>query len=374
MPQKDVWILQYAFTGPWKVTAALKGALYELEHCSTPSQKEKKHASNLSSYPTELIPFKPVDGPDTWYGQLYKPIAAHPFKEAGIKGFTPMSPFKITSHLLTTDHNSAFHWPSLSELNNKIVPFPWSSEEERRKFLTGDSILTLLVMYTGPPLAAPTYPCPANPPLNTLTRSIIQSSDKLFFIFKSIGQNDACKWRLVCVAFQESMSAYPSCLQDGHFLLDFSICHPSNSQVNAINQRYWLQYHTLSKLLNPLSSTDTHLIRPYDTLEDYVTRHKLCPFRKWLNLTHIDTFIHGPFEFAAAQGCKTQDRISQADWDILKMHLDMFHKSLPQFDVPSYSVHVDRGAPISFHDTAISCQLVLTTSHIGSTLGTPTSP
>ena len=40
----------------------------------------------------ELIPFQPVNGADTRYGQLYKPISAHPFKEAGIKGFAPIQP------------------------------------------------------------------------------------------------------------------------------------------------------------------------------------------------------------------------------------------------------------------------------------------
>jgi hypothetical protein len=63
--------LQYAFTGPWRITAILKGASYELEHCSTPNRKDKKHASDLSSYPLELIPFEPVDGSDTQYGQLH---------------------------------------------------------------------------------------------------------------------------------------------------------------------------------------------------------------------------------------------------------------------------------------------------------------
>jgi hypothetical protein len=111
-------------------------------------------------------------------------------------------------------------------------------------------------MYTGPPTTAPNYPHSAIPPLNTLTWSIIQSSDKLFFISISIGQNDAREWRLDRVAFQESISAYPSCLQDRHFLLDFYICHPSDSRLNAINQHYWPQYHTLSKLQNPLSSMD----------------------------------------------------------------------------------------------------------------------
>ncbi len=57
-------MLQYAFTGPWCSTAILKGASFELQHCSTPHWKDKKHASDLSLYPLELIPFKPVKGFD----------------------------------------------------------------------------------------------------------------------------------------------------------------------------------------------------------------------------------------------------------------------------------------------------------------------
>ncbi len=242
------------------------------------------------------------------------------------------------------------------------------------KFFLGDSISTLPFMYTGPPPTTPTYPYPALPPLNTLTWSIIQSSDKLFFISNSIGQNDACEWRLVHVALPECMSAYPSCLQDGCFLLDFYISilatHVSMPSTSIISCNITLSVS--SKILN-LSWTHT-LICPSDTPEDYVTRHKLCPFWKWLNLTHIDMFIHGPFEFPIAHGCKTQDCISQANWDVLKTHLDMFHNPLQQFDVPSYSIHVDRGTHVSFHDAAMSHQLVLTTSHVGGALGTPPSP
>ncbi len=51
------------------------------------------------------------------------------FKEAGINGFDPIKPFKISINL-TTDQLSEFHWPSLSELNDDLYPFPWSSEEE----------------------------------------------------------------------------------------------------------------------------------------------------------------------------------------------------------------------------------------------------
>jgi hypothetical protein len=119
------------------------------------------------------------------------------------------------------------------------------------------------------------------------------------------------------------MSFYPSCPQDGCFLLEFFICHPSDSRINAVNQRYWLQLHTLGKLQSPLNLTETHLIKPPDTLVDYAQRHKLRPFCKWINLTHLNMFIHGPFEFASIHGWKTQDCVSQVNWDVLKSHLDM---------------------------------------------------
>jgi hypothetical protein len=252
--------LTYAFTGPWRITALLKGASDELEPCSTPNRKEKKHASNLSPYPLELIPFQPLGGFDTRYGQLHKPITAHPFKEADINGVDPIKPFKISTNFLMTDKLSEFHWPCLSELNDGLFPFQWLSEEEWHHYLSGDTISTLPVMYTGPPPSAPTYSTPTILKLSILSRSIIQSSNKLFFISHSIGTNDAHEWRLVQVALQESMSLYPSCLQDGCFLVEFYISHPADLRYNAINTRFWLQYHTLSELQSPLSMTDTHLI------------------------------------------------------------------------------------------------------------------
>ena len=101
--------LMYAFTGPWCVTASLPGASYELQHVHSPTSRNKKHALDLSLYPVELIPFQPLDGPDTCYGQLYKPIGLLPFKEARLKGFQPSSPFKVPSHLLQAGHLNKFH-------------------------------------------------------------------------------------------------------------------------------------------------------------------------------------------------------------------------------------------------------------------------
>jgi hypothetical protein len=51
--------LEYKFTGPWRIIESLKGASYAIKHCLTPTQKEKKHASDLTLYPSELIPLSP---------------------------------------------------------------------------------------------------------------------------------------------------------------------------------------------------------------------------------------------------------------------------------------------------------------------------
>ena len=88
--------LTYPFTGPWRIIAKLKGASYDIEHC-TSKTKDKHHASDLSPYPVELIPFQPVDGADNQFGQLYRKVKEHPYKEAGIKGFTPPTPFVAPS-------------------------------------------------------------------------------------------------------------------------------------------------------------------------------------------------------------------------------------------------------------------------------------
>ena len=232
------------FTGPWVIKAQLKCALYELEHCEVTSKQEKKHAADLSPYPVKLISFHPVDGANSCYGQLYKPIALHPFKEAGIKGSTPLTPFKVAANLATTGHCAEFHWPGLSELNDEIAPFQWHNDAEFRWYMDGNSIATLPVLNTGPPPAAPNHTIPTIPAIHLLAAAIIQSLDKLFFVSHSIGLNDTREWHLAWVAFQDSMSLYPSCTQDVQYLFDFYICHPSDCFFfNTINQQIWLQYH-----------------------------------------------------------------------------------------------------------------------------------
>jgi hypothetical protein len=182
----------------------------------------KKHSSDLLPYPPELIPFTLLDGANTRYGQLYKPIFAHPFKEARIKGFMPCQPYQVTTnHLAIVGRPGDFHWPSLLELNDDIAPFCWGSDEKFKHYTAAASINCHPVMATGPPPSVPMHAIPEILAIHLLTAAIIWSSNHLFFASHSIGSNEAQEWRLVRVTFEDFILIYPSCTQDGQFLFEF---------------------------------------------------------------------------------------------------------------------------------------------------------
>jgi hypothetical protein len=145
--------LMYPFTGSWQFIAKLYGASYELKHWSTKT-REKKHASNLSPYTIELIPFQPIDGADNQYGQLYWRFKKHSYEEAGIEGFTPPMPFVFPNQFLTTDEALTFTWPTLAKLNNEFFPeFEAVREDEMDNSVDLSSLV--LGFYTDPPPSAP---------------------------------------------------------------------------------------------------------------------------------------------------------------------------------------------------------------------------
>jgi len=210
--------------------AKLKGASYKIEHCSTKKRK-KRHASDLSPYPAELLPLQPLDGADNQFGQINRKIMDDPFIQAGIKGFQPSSPFRAPSNFLSADTGKSFHWPTLAEMNNKLFPYPWLPDDAVAAFEEEDMVTNSPGFYTGPPPSKPHYSAPGVPPANVLVQRIIASSDKLFFISHHIGSGDK-----VCVAFDATMSLYSSCAVDGRYLVDFYLPHPSDSRYNAINK------------------------------------------------------------------------------------------------------------------------------------------
>ena len=204
------------------------------------------------------------------------------------------------------------------------------------------------MLYNGPP-PAPLEPAPiahSVPSIGTLVTGIIKSVDRLFLV-----TDDAdpyfIEWRLVRVALDDSMSLHTSCLQDGRFLVEFYIAHTDDVRFNGINQRFWLQYHSRGDVITPTSQSKTHLIRPSATSEDYANKELLVPFRKWMNLTHTSTYIHGPFDFTSVWGRKSCNRVGTGVWEILSACRSIYSNDPPKSDVPSYSVHADR----SMHET-----------------------
>jgi hypothetical protein len=136
-----------------------------------------------------------------------------------------------------------------------MIPFPWIDDNERIQAMSRDTIEDPPVLYTGPPPSRAVPPLPSAPLISSLVASIINSSDCLFFISHSLGNPTTCEWRLVRVAFSDSTSLSPSCLQDGQFLMEFYTLHHADVRFNASNQRYWLQYHSIGDIATPSPST-----------------------------------------------------------------------------------------------------------------------
>ena len=157
------------------------------------------------------------------------------------------------------------------------------------------------------------------------------------------------------------MALRPTCLNDGRYLVEFYVVHSADIRYNATNQRLWLQYHLRGDLQQPSQQSDTHLIRPSDTSEQLAARHNLSPFRQWITLTHESTYIHGPFEFASIHGRKSRDRITLSDWETLHQHSSMFTNDPPSLELPTYSIHIDRGVHLSYSSTELAQVLFLVT-------------
>jgi hypothetical protein len=179
--------LYYPFTGPWCIVANLPGASYDIEHCSMRKQ-EKRHASDFSPYPVELLPLHLLDGADNQYSQINKKILENPYIQAGIKGFTPPTPFQVPSNFLSAD--TGFHWPTLAELNKDLFPYDWDLDPNLSDHPDDDEAIPSPDFYTRPPPSTLTYFAPDIPPANVLAQHIISSQDRLFFISHAIGSGD----------------------------------------------------------------------------------------------------------------------------------------------------------------------------------------
>ncbi len=88
----------------------------------------------------------------------------------------------VSNHPSYSSCQDDFHFPTLSELNDDVAPYPWRSDDERLRFLASNTIDSQPAFYTGPPPAPLTHVPPSIPAISDLATSIIRSSDNLFFI------------------------------------------------------------------------------------------------------------------------------------------------------------------------------------------------
>jgi hypothetical protein len=137
----------HPFTGPWRIVKSLPGASFNLKFASNPSCKDKKHASNLSPYPPELMPFQPLDGADSHYSQLYKQFGNAPYKETGIDSFKSPQPFAVPAHFACQGNYKDFHFPTLSKLNDKFDQFLRTNNDKQIMLLNPDAVEADTVMY-----------------------------------------------------------------------------------------------------------------------------------------------------------------------------------------------------------------------------------
>ena len=136
--------------------------------------------------------------------------------------------------LLKWSHQTPLGSPrSFWLIGQSSVPFMESSLIRVAQILKITPLETLSV-HTRPPPTPPLCFVPAIPSATILAQRIINSANKLFFISKTI-EFGIREWHLVRVAFSASTSSYPSCLEDGKYIVDFYSSHPVDFCLNVIN-------------------------------------------------------------------------------------------------------------------------------------------
>lgn len=367
--------LEFFYTGPWIILRRLHGASYECKH-STSGKIDKFHNRDLSPVPKELITFAPIDGPDTRYGQLNRPLSEDAYKAAGIKGFLPPQPIAFpkkvrfaddhipgspsplasidsSNNLIDFGHDGddeALHFPTLSELNDEINISCDTEYDDMIEDLSPFDSATIPTLAAATPL-----PSAAN-----LAAKLVSSTSRLFFI--SWCQPASCRreWHLVQVQLDASLSLNPDCLHNGRYLVNFFIIHPKDKAQHPRNQRWWLEYHPASTVAR-IHQGDYHLLRPDSYAPVYAKENCLHPFCQWVNLLHDDTYIHGPFEFATINGRLTRDRIAVDDWTQLRLARNKYDDAPPDLDINDFTgIQFTRSFHTAVSDPAVHARVLAT--------------
>ena len=323
---------QYAFTGPWKIVSNLQNGSYLLQHINNPNKKEKRHASMIELCPSYFIPQKPLIGAHNSFSKIHKDLTHKRFKDAGVNE-TPIG--STDTRLSSTVQLSVL----ATEISTTLPPFPSISEldEEYNDSITSNNNEIDDIEETNDldDEIARTIKPESNQMSNesftdisVLLPKIINSDDKLFFISHNFTGQDRKEWKVVQIDSKTTMALNPNVLKDGKFLVNILIQHPNDSEYHLTQRRFWPYYHHKNIAINEYSSS-FQLIRPAPESEAYAKKHNLSLVRAWVNLTHTDVNIFGPFNFAISNGRKTIDRIHEKYWQILRAKSDMFDDDPP---------------------------------------------
>ena len=355
--------LSYSRRGPYTVIKVHPSGSYDLTlTSSTSSAVIKKHGSELILCPQHLIPHQPIKSSDQIYSEFNKPIIENPFSQAFIEGYTPSNPWEAasaaTSELLESRESSPLpKFPTVEEMDAEYDSWP-ESGNPFTPTITHDQYINQSTnapsqgtsnmrgtdntsqFHNKTPISvsnAYTVP-PTIPQFSSLIQSIISSEDKLFFISYSLLNQTRKEWKLVQLDFTQSMLKYPTCLQDGKFIMNFLIQHPKDNNTPYKFKRFWIEYHKI--LSQKRLHTQYHIIQPSELSTKLASNQDLTPYREWINIKDPATIIHGPFNFATINNRKTRDRISLREWEILAQSKHLYDNDRPIIDdVPVQLIH-----------------------------------
>jgi hypothetical protein len=302
--------LRYKQTGLWKIIENLEGGSYKLQLCSNERKLDKKHASELSLFPSKLIPYPQLSGADEAYSKINKPTSDNPFSEAGLhgyEGYDLAEPWQIRNQYMSfAQHipNLIFDvqpFPTVQELNDELFQITLSGSNKElvntppidSSDYNNSTSINNVVASDQPTLVEDTnkhnqeYSLPTS--ISLLMSKIISSEDKLFFIRHKIPSLHRTEWCVVQVDFQQSLEKNPLALTNGRVLVKFLISHPKDILFNAPNQRFWTEYHQDNGLTN--ISHRYHLINPSKDEENYCKSNRLRAYSEWVNMYDPAVFI-----------------------------------------------------------------------------------
>ena len=108
------------YTGRWGIIGKELSSSYRSHHVFTKCI-DKSHATHISPFSIQHLPFELIDGPDNQYGQMHAMLRKDPYIEASIEGFQPYQPYvELPTPKAFIVIPEGYTFPSLVEPNDEM--------------------------------------------------------------------------------------------------------------------------------------------------------------------------------------------------------------------------------------------------------------